>query len=649
MEITSFTTTVNDFFTITNNERSNFDINKKQYVIPKYQREYKWSLEQVKTLITDINKHEKFLGNIILNEFPDFYEIVDGQQRITTLFLILIALFNKNKLPNSSNRSEEQKELFKFINHKDPQQQERIVLKNESLGNDYLNISTDKIELNIIDAEDIYYQKTTFITIFNSIVDELNSINDLQSFQNKVLDSQFLILIGDTQGRHNDSIEEVFLDINFKSKLLDVADIFKGYCFKNYSNSSHDELKQHWTKVRKYIKEFEQIGYSDSDGQTCEYIYHYLLSKPDTYKIPANLSNNGIHYLETKNHSQTREILVDMGDYGENVYNFNLNLHDTSYYFEDIYSEADRYKNNISELSVLKKLLISIINNTNAQYYKLPLFMVIHYIKKHDSFKNTLTYEHFKKFVSNYYAYSFLFVSKPQSKNKSLIDKTIFTALYKFDAGDPATSILSEVLEATKLLRKDFLSEYSPSKTFDEKKAYAMFSLMDYYSAQDNFISHVYEHPDFNKEHLIIHDNPKVNVEWAEDGNSFTFGLKDLLGKNGSNYLTTQYKGCTANYVILPTTFNASLGVKDIVTKVLLIKSHYSQPGLNMPKHVKIFVDNIENMDEYKNLVFIKGQNKTRDEITDAYKKFVEKYFDESSLTTLHTQLSNGLKTSFSL
>lgn len=65
MEITSFTTTVNDFFMIANNERSKFDILKQQFVIPKYQREYKWSREQVRTLISDINKHEKFLGNII--------------------------------------------------------------------------------------------------------------------------------------------------------------------------------------------------------------------------------------------------------------------------------------------------------------------------------------------------------------------------------------------------------------------------------------------------------------------------------------------------------------------------------------------------------------------------------------------------------
>ena len=646
MEITSFTTTVNDFFTIANNERSKFDINKKQYVIPKYQREYKWSLEQVKTLISDINKHEKFLGNIILNEFPDFYEIVDGQQRITTLFLILIAIFNKNKLPNSPLRSEEQKELFKFINHKDSQQQEQIVLKNESIGDNYLNISTNNIDLNIV--EDIYYQKNTFDTIFDFIIKELDSINDLQSFQNKILDSQLLVLIGDTRGRRNDSIEEVFLDINFKSKLLDVADIFKGYCFKNYSNNSHEELKRHWTKVRKYIKEFEKIGYSDSDGQTCEYIYHYLLSKPDSYGIPANLSNNGVHYLENKNHSQTRELLVDMGSYGENIYNFFSKLRDISYYFDDIYSEADRYRNNITELSILKKMLIAIIENTNSQYYKFPLFMVIHYIKKHENLKNALTYEQFKKFVSNYYAYSFLFVSKPQHKSKTLINKTIFSALYKFDSGDSAESVHSGVLEATKLLRKEYLDEYSLAQTFDINKAYTLFSLMDHYSAQDNFVKGIYEYPDFNKEHLVIHDNTKANIEWEEDGNNFSFSLKDLLGKDGTKYLTTVYKGYAANYMILPLSLNESLGVKDIVTKINLIKTHYSQPGLIMPKHVKIFVDNIENLNEYQQLVSIKGQSKSRTEITDAYKIFVDQYFGESNLTALQLQLSAGLKTSFS-
>lgn len=647
MEIKSFTTTVNDFFMIANNEISKFDTNKKQFVIPKYQREYKWSEEQVKTLISDINKHEKFLGNIILNEFPICYEIVDGQQRITTLFLILIALFNKNKIPNSSIRSEEQKQLYKFIKHKDAQQQEHLILRNESIGDEYLTISDNNIEINIIDNNDIYYQKKTFENIYNIIFQELDSMEDILSFQNKILDSQLLILVGDTRGRHNDSIEEVFLDINFKSKLLDVADIFKGYCFKNYANSSHDELKEHWTKVRKYIKEFENLGYTDADGKTCEYIYHYLLSKSDTYGIPANLSTNGTHYLENKTHSQTRSILTDMGDYGENIYGFYLKLHDSSYYFEDICSDADRYQTNITEHKILKKMLITIIENPTAQYYKLPLFMVVHYLLKFTELKDALNYVQFKKLVSNYYAYSFLFVSGTQTKSKANIDKTIFTELYKFDSGESVESVIQNLLEATKLLRKQYLDNYSQFKTFVDAKAYALYSLMDNYCPQDNFVKIVYEFPEYNKEHLIAHDNKKLNITWQETNNSFTFSLKELLGKRGTKYVAPQYKTFTANYIILPPGLNGALGNDDIVSKIEQIKTYYEPDDRTMPKHIEIFINNIENLNEYHTLASLKGQNKSPDEIKDAYKNFIDKYFDEPNLQVLYTTLTEGLKSSF--
>ena len=93
MRMTSFVVTIGDFFLMETTEK--FPVTHQKYVIPKYQREYKWTTEKVKTLITDINNRDKFLGNIILNKVSNYYEIVDGQQRITTILLILIALFNK--------------------------------------------------------------------------------------------------------------------------------------------------------------------------------------------------------------------------------------------------------------------------------------------------------------------------------------------------------------------------------------------------------------------------------------------------------------------------------------------------------------------------------------------------------------------------
>ena len=72
----------------------NFNPEKKRMVIPMYQREFKWEDERILSLLTDLSRNSKFLGLIILDETESKYEIVDGQQRLTTLFLSLVVLFN---------------------------------------------------------------------------------------------------------------------------------------------------------------------------------------------------------------------------------------------------------------------------------------------------------------------------------------------------------------------------------------------------------------------------------------------------------------------------------------------------------------------------------------------------------------------------
>ena len=56
--------------------------------IPKYQREYKWSKAKIETFVKDIMKNSKFLGIVSFekNTQQNKVDIVDGQQRITTLF-----------------------------------------------------------------------------------------------------------------------------------------------------------------------------------------------------------------------------------------------------------------------------------------------------------------------------------------------------------------------------------------------------------------------------------------------------------------------------------------------------------------------------------------------------------------------------------
>ncbi len=88
---------------IKNETMSFFELfdNDKKYLIPHYQRRYDWDKENIEDYFESIVDHQKdlyYFGNIILIEkhLNNTYEIVDGQQRITTLYLLLFSLYQKS-------------------------------------------------------------------------------------------------------------------------------------------------------------------------------------------------------------------------------------------------------------------------------------------------------------------------------------------------------------------------------------------------------------------------------------------------------------------------------------------------------------------------------------------------------------------------
>lgn len=74
--------------------------NDNRYIIPYYQRHYSWTMEQCRQLYDDVmdafdsEAGSYFLGNIVLaeDEHDDRPEVVDGQQRLITLWLFLKAI-----------------------------------------------------------------------------------------------------------------------------------------------------------------------------------------------------------------------------------------------------------------------------------------------------------------------------------------------------------------------------------------------------------------------------------------------------------------------------------------------------------------------------------------------------------------------------
>ena len=99
------------------------------YNIPEYQRGYKWDKENVTVLLDDFLKfHEKIckskdndqfycLQNITLCKTGNTYNIVDGQQRLTTL-LVLLSYLNKTELVQEKIEYQIRKETHDFINEK---------------------------------------------------------------------------------------------------------------------------------------------------------------------------------------------------------------------------------------------------------------------------------------------------------------------------------------------------------------------------------------------------------------------------------------------------------------------------------------------------------------------------------------------------
>lgn len=78
--------------------------NRRQYVIPVYQRNYEWSKEQCTKLFRDIVEAGKrgrkhFCGSVVYASLQntndiDYYVVIDGQQRLTTVYILLKALLD---------------------------------------------------------------------------------------------------------------------------------------------------------------------------------------------------------------------------------------------------------------------------------------------------------------------------------------------------------------------------------------------------------------------------------------------------------------------------------------------------------------------------------------------------------------------------
>ena len=101
-----------------------FDGSRKQFIIPVYQRAYAWEEKEWATFLNDLleqleGQNNYFYGNILLEadkNIPQKFEVIDGQQRITTLSIFIRALLNvlKEKKAPEIDFEEREKTYIKY-------------------------------------------------------------------------------------------------------------------------------------------------------------------------------------------------------------------------------------------------------------------------------------------------------------------------------------------------------------------------------------------------------------------------------------------------------------------------------------------------------------------------------------------------------
>jgi len=132
------------------------ELKKYKFRIPLYQREYAWGEDEVEQLIDDLqifqqrkNNKKYFLGNIVVDKINEnYYDVIDGQQRLTTLYLLMILLENNVYDLHYEIREVDDKFLKDLRNMKNISIEELKKSYKDVNPNFLINYSTPKVKTN---------------------------------------------------------------------------------------------------------------------------------------------------------------------------------------------------------------------------------------------------------------------------------------------------------------------------------------------------------------------------------------------------------------------------------------------------------------------------------------------------------------------
>lgn len=221
-----------------------------QFVIPAYQRRYSWQDKQVKELFDDINHLEggetHLLGSIVCltgdhGAGINSLELVDGQQRTTTIMLFLDAIEDRLR---SDGNDEDAQTISKMVTSKDYTGTKSKKLVLGDLDNkDFMRV-VDGVELEEVINNNLLRARKIIGELINKL-----SVEEFNQLRYKFINQAYIIRLDVAQAK---DAFKLFETINNRGLSLSPTDIIKNFLLGNASIISGETLesvKEDWTKI----------------------------------------------------------------------------------------------------------------------------------------------------------------------------------------------------------------------------------------------------------------------------------------------------------------------------------------------------------------------------------------------------------------
>ena len=275
---------------------------RKRFIIPVYQRNYDWKPENCKQLFDDLvsvvreKKATHFFGSIVSYAHSrEEVVLIDGQQRITTISLILIAMINAMKkgvcVPEDSRLAEILEDTYIVDKYRKDERKVRLKPFRDDCT------AFDKL---IYDDEAEYIQDSKVTINYRYFYERIVQGKELTLDElYKAIDSLEIIDI-ELEPQHGDNPQLIFESLNSTGLDLTEADKIRNYVLMNLAPDVQERFyDKYWNKI-------EKCSGNELDGFVRNYLTIRQGSIPNQKKIYFAFKEF------TKRHESIEEVLREM-------------------------------------------------------------------------------------------------------------------------------------------------------------------------------------------------------------------------------------------------------------------------------------------------------------------------------------------------